>query len=76
MEKFIIYSKETCSFCRRAKELLDSVGLEYEERNLVDFPDMHRYFVESGFRTVPQIYYKDDHIGGYTDLEQYLLDVM
>lgn len=72
--KFTIYSKEGCSFCVRAKELLESLGLEYVEMPLADHPELQSMLRESGFTTVPQIFCQETYIGGYTDLELYLLD--
>ena len=38
MAKVIVYSTDPCSFCRRAKELLDKRGIAYEEINLAKDP--------------------------------------
>ena len=32
MNKFIIYSKNRCSYCVAAKSLLDSKNIEFEEK--------------------------------------------
>jgi glutaredoxin 3 len=57
MAKIEIYTKAFCSFCYRAKALLDSKGVEYEEIDLT-----------MGGTTVPQIFIDGKHIGGSDDL--------
>jgi len=74
MAKIIIYCKVSCSYCVRAKQLLDQKHVTYEEilvdENLELFEEMVK---KSGRRTVPQIFIDDRHIGGFDDL--YALNV-
>lgn len=66
---YIIYSKTTCSFCVRAKELLSSKKLEYLEKN-IEIPEYKAELLAlyPTVKTVPQIYLENKHIGGYEDL--------
>lgn len=69
MAKFTIYGKPDCPFCDQAKGLAESEGFDYEYRDVMADPDarsdlMHRL---PGIRTVPQIFYGDKHVGGYTE---------
>jgi glutaredoxin 3 len=70
-----LYSRKnpSCEYCRQAKELLDLYGIDYYEIDLDDL-GVRDYFKERGFRTVPQIFREDQHIGGFNALEQYLKD--
>jgi glutaredoxin 3 len=65
-----IYTKTFCGFCWRAKHLLDSKGIEYQEIS-VDFGgEAKQEMIErsEGRTTVPQIFIDGRHIGGCTEL--------
>ena len=71
MGKIQMYTTHWCGYCVRAKALLDSLGLEYEEINLDDDPQFRRTLNElTGGWTVPQILIDGKPIGGYTELWQ------
>lgn len=72
MKKVRIYTSATCPYCVRAKQLLKEKGLEYTEIR-VDLDDTERdkMIALSGRRTVPQIFFDDQHIGGCDDLYAY-----
>ena len=73
MARIQIYTTTWCGFCVRAKALLDSKGLEYDEIPLDDDPAFRqRLFDRTGGWTVPQILIDDEPIGGYSELR--LLD--
>lgn len=65
-----IYTKTFCPYCWRAKELLDSKGVEYREIS-VDFGGEVRQQMiarANGRTTVPQIFISEHHVGGCDDL--------
>ena len=65
-----IYVKSTCPYCWRAKHLLDSKGVKYQEIS-VDWGGPHRQTMiqrANGRTTVPQIFIDNRHIGGCDDL--------
>ena len=69
MARIQIYTTRWCGFCVRAKALLDSKGLEYDEISLDADPGFRqRLFDETGGWTVPQILIDGDSIGGYSEL--------
>jgi glutaredoxin 3 len=69
MPKIMMYTTRWCGYCVRAKALLDSRGLAYEEVNLDDDPHFRRTLNElTGGWTVPQIVIDGKPIGGYTEL--------
>ena len=69
MARIRVYSTRWCGYCVRAKALLDSRGLPYEEVNLDDDPQFRRKLNElTGGWTVPQIVIDEQPIGGYTEL--------
>lgn len=77
MNKIRIYGSEYCSYCHKAKELAESIGLEHSYIDIQEKGnENHLAFVqEQKHRTIPQIYEWDDaeqdytrHVGGFTDL--------
>ena len=73
MATVVVYSSENCPYCVRAKQLLVSKGVAFEEIR-VDLDAEQRAIMmeKSGRRTVPQIFINDQPIGGCDDL--YALD--
>lgn len=68
-----IYTKAYCGYCRAAKSLLQREGLEYKEIPVDRDENLFQEMVNKSQRfTVPQIFFDDEHIGGYTDLVSYL----
>ena len=64
-----IYSKEWCPYCRRAKSMLKSLGLEYTDYDITNNEELYQEMVErSGEKSFPQIFIDDQKIGGYDDL--------
>lgn len=64
-----IYTTTFCPYCRAAKRLLESRGLEYSEINIEKKGKSRAQLEElTGGRTVPQIVMDGESIGGYDDL--------
>ena len=65
-----IYTKFGCGFCFRAKRLLDSKGVEYNEFDItMGGPKRDEMMQRAPMaRTVPQIFIGDTHVGGSDDL--------
>ena len=64
-----MYTKENCSFCYAAKNLLTKRGISYEEILLSGEASTEREMRElTGGDTVPQIMIDGKAIGGYTEL--------
>ena len=74
----IVYSKNNCVFCNKAKHLLKTLGLEYEEKSLEkDFDSDPSKLIEDigkNVRTMPQIKIDDELVGGYNQLIEYYAD--
>lgn len=72
--KAIIWSKDNCAFCVRAKQLLESKQIEYEERNIAEGKWTREQLLEAvpNARTVPQIFIDNKHVGGFTELREFL----
>lgn len=72
MANIEIYTKATCPFCHRAKALLNSKGVSFQEIAIDDDVKREEMIKRSGRTTVPQIFIDAQHIGGCDDL--YALD--
>jgi len=69
MNKVQIYTSSYCPYCIRAKQLLDSKGVEYNEVNLDKNPEKKLETMQMlNWRTVPIIFIGDELIGGYDQL--------
>ena len=67
----IIYSKNNCPFCERAKDYLDIKGIEYLEKNITQDATAREFLLAQGHTQVPQLYREDGSIfveGGCTGL--------
>ncbi len=71
-ESIVIISKATCPFCKKAKEMLDAKGMDYEE--IVIGKDATHVTTRAltGGAGVPQIFIDGKHIGGSSDLAEHL----
>lgn len=69
----VIWSKDNCPFCIKAKEMLKAKGIKFEERNLSTGEWTREQLLEAvpNARTVPQIWLYGEYIGGYDQLETY-----
>ena len=64
-----MYTRDYCSFCYAAKNLLAKRGLEFEEIPISGDANAEQQMRElSGRATVPQIIIDGRPIGGYTEL--------
>ena len=70
MKNVKIYTGPLCTFCDAAKKLLARNNVEYSEINIatVDGAMDEMITKANGKRTVPQIFFDDQHIGGYDDI--------
>lgn len=66
-----IYTTPSCSYCVRAKMLLNNKGVSFEEVSMYDVSSEERQQLAqktNNYRTVPQIFINDRFIGGYDQL--------
>jgi len=65
----IMYATRFCPYCMRARRLLKSKGVEFEEIRVGAGNDRWREMEEkSGRNTVPQIFINGESVGGYDDI--------
>jgi glutaredoxin 3 len=70
MAKVELYTTMWCPYCARAKALLESKGVAFEEISLDEEPNRRSEMMTRahGGRTVPQIFINGEHIGGCDDM--------
>ena len=67
-----MYSGPMCNFCEAAKRLLDRNNLKYEVIDISSGDEIRDEMIKksNGKRTIPQIFFDEDHIGGYQELRE------
>ena len=71
MPRIKMYTTNFCSYCNRAKRILESKNLEFEEINIHGSAEMRDEIEElTGRRDVPQIFIDQAHIGDDDDLAE------
>lgn len=73
MPEIVIYTKATCPYCIRAKQILDSKGVSFTEIDMPTISDEERTALAektNNYRTVPQIFIGEKFIGGCDDLSK------
>lgn len=62
----VIYGRDNCSWCTKAKNLAEQYRLKYEYKNTNDSDTLNE--LKAAFpavKTVPQIWWDNRHLGGY-----------
>jgi glutaredoxin 3 len=70
MSRVRIYTKQQCPFSYKARELLEELGVPYDEIDITDDEDRRAEMIEAagGAKTTPQIFIDGEHIGGLDEL--------
>ncbi len=69
MAKVVIYTSAWCPYCIRAKDLLESKGVVFDEISVDGKPAVRSDMAQKAGRTsVPQIWIGQRHVGGCDDL--------
>jgi glutaredoxin len=65
-----VYSKNNCPFCDKAKHLLKTKGIDYQEVKIDENDEAREWLLEQNHRTVPQLYLGETLFveGGYQGL--------
>ena len=72
MKKITMYSGPLCNFCDAAKRLLLRNNLEFTEIDISTKDGLRDEMIKkaNGKRTIPQIFFDQNHIGGYQELRE------
>ena len=70
MKNILIYVGPSCNFCAAAKRLLERNKLKFSEIDISSSENIREEMIKksNGQRTIPQIFFGDRHVGGYTEL--------
>ena len=70
MKNILIYTGPSCNFCDAAKRLLERNKLKFNEIDVSSGENIREEMIKksNGQRTIPQIFFGDHHVGGYTEL--------
>ena len=69
----VIYSKNNCVYCTKAKNLVKNLGLDYTEKMMESFESVDKMLEDIGkqVRQMPQMKIDEELIGGYNQLVEY-----
>lgn len=71
MKSVTIYTKPTCPYCVRAKELFNSLNVPFEEIDVLEHPDQREAVSKQyNWMTVPMIFIGDQFVGGFDDVSK------
>jgi glutaredoxin 3 len=69
--KIVLYTKNGCSYCTMAKDLLDKSDAKYDIIDISNNKDLHLKLAnQTNQTTVPYVFIDDKFIGGYTELRK------
>ena len=70
MTNVTIYTGPYCNYCDAAKRLLTRNNVPYKEINVAEVDGAKDEMIKkaNGKRTIPQIFFDDQHIGGYDEV--------
>ena len=70
MKNITIYTGPLCTFCDAAKKLFARNNVEYKEISIATVEGAMDEMITkaNGKRTIPQIFFDDQHIGGFDDV--------
>lgn len=70
MKDVVIYTTNSCPYCRQAERLLTERGVTFQNIDVSTDTAMRAKLVtmSGGRRTVPQIFIGGEPIGGYSDM--------
>ena len=70
MKSVTIYTGPLCNYCDAAKRLLIRNNVEFKEINIATVEGAMDEMITKakGKRTIPQIFFDEQHMGGYDDV--------
>ena len=70
MKNVTIYTGPYCNYCDAAKRLLTRNNVPYKEINVAEVEGVKDEMIKkaNGKKTIPQIFFDDQHIGGYDEV--------
>ena len=74
--KIVVYSKQNCTYCNKAKQLIKNLRLDYTEKKMEEFESVDEMLKDIGkkVRTMPQIKIDENLVGGYNQLVEFFVE--
>ena len=69
---YYVLTRNDCDYCEKAKQLLVDDKVPYSQTDILDDPIIIKLMIVAGLKTVPQIWYENEYIGGYNELREHL----
>ena len=67
--RVVLFSTASCTYCEHAKNLLSKRGVDFEEVDLSDDPELQAQLTEvTGLESYPQIVVNGEPLGGLNEL--------
>ena len=72
MKKITMYTGPFCNYCEAAKRLFARNNAPFNEIDISKVEGAMDEMIKkaNGRRTIPQIFFNDDHVGGYQELRE------
>ncbi len=64
-KKVVVFTSDTCGYCHMAKDYLNEINVEFEERNVSSDKEARKELMSKGFMGVPVIYVDEEVIQGF-----------
>ena len=61
----VVYTSNTCGYCHEAKKYLETLNVEYSEKNVSVDIEARKELMEQGFMGVPVIMIDEDIVQGF-----------
>ncbi len=73
--RYTIYGAAWCSFCQKAKSLLDDLSVPYTYVDIDVEDGLEDLIARLGEvpKTIPRVFYGDELIGGYDELSKHVV---
>ena len=70
MKNITMYTGPLCNFCDAAKRLFSRNNIKYQEIDISSKEGLMEEMIKksNGRKTIPQIFFDDQHIGGYEEV--------
>ncbi len=70
-----VYGKKGCPLCVKSVAMIERFEKVCSYIDIEEDGQALGFIVKQGFKSLPQIYYNDKHIGGYNDLQKHILTI-
>jgi glutaredoxin len=70
-----VYSKKNCPACDAVKSQLARNQVEFDEVMIDENPSARQFLLDSGYRTVPQVYSGESYLGSeFSTIQKFLVE--